>query len=53
VFETARAIVHVAGDLGMHLETLGQWCARPRPDSGRRHDRLTAAKRERIAELER
>jgi transposase-like protein len=25
VFETARAIVHVAGDLGMHLETLGQW----------------------------
>ena len=53
VFESGRPIAHVAGDLGMHRETLRQWVRQAEADTGRRHDRLTTAERERLAELAR
>jgi transposase len=53
VFETGRPVAHVAGDLGMHRETLRQWVRQAEADGGRRRDRLTSAERERLTELER
>ncbi len=53
VFESGRPVAHVAGDLGIHRETLRQWVREAEADGGRRRDRLTSAERERLAELER
>lgn len=53
VFESGRPIALVAGDLGVHRETLRLWVRQAEADAGSRNDRLTCDERERLRALER
>jgi transposase len=53
VFESGRPIAHVAGDLGIHPESLRKWVRQAQADAGERADLLTTNDRERLKALER
>jgi transposase len=53
VFESGRPIAHVAGDLGIHPESLRKWVRQAQADAGERADLLTTNERERLKALER
>jgi len=48
VFESCRPIAHVAGDLGVHSETLRKYVRQVEADEGRRPDLPTTEEREEI-----
>jgi transposase len=51
--ESGRPIAHVAGDLGMHPETLRKKVRQAQADSGARPDLPSSQEREEIRELRR
>ena len=53
VFESGRAIAHVAADLGLPSETLRKYVRRVEADEGRRPDLPSSEEREEIKRLRR
>lgn len=51
--ESGRPIAQVAGDLGLHPETLRVWVRQAQADAGERTDVLSSAEREEIRLLRR
>jgi transposase len=51
VFESGRAIAHVAADLGLPSETLRKYVRQVEANEGRRTDLLTSEEREEIRKL--
>jgi transposase len=50
-FEQDRPIAHVARDLGIHKEALGQWVRQAEADQGVRPQQLTTGEREELRRL--
>ena len=51
VFDSGRAVAHVARDLGIHHETLRKWVRQVEADEGRRSELLSSEERQELEQL--